>query len=254
MLPDLEPSDASGRAETNFRSCVDTTVHLEKDLTILVGENNGGKTSVLDALRLLTTPSDGRRTRYPEVRDVHRDTPDASVRLEARFEGLSPTQKGWFLTALTAPTESAALLGYEWTPPAPGTRRMRPTLTVGPRRSPDPEPETRDSIRHVHLPALRDATRDLASSAPGRIESCYATYWGATKTRRRRCLDRRTCRVVDLLCEPAGLVVTACAWRRETEEHAQGRRGDSRRVGRRAGPGPVHWRGIPGNPTAVDPH
>ena len=76
----------------NFRSCADTTVHLEKNLKILVGENNGGKTSVLDALRLRTSPSDGRRTRYLEVRDVHRDTPDASVCIEARYEELSPTQ------------------------------------------------------------------------------------------------------------------------------------------------------------------
>lgn len=154
----------------NFRSCVDTTVHFEKDLTVLVGENNGGKTSVLDALRLLTTPSDGRRTRYPEVRDVHRDTPESPIKLDARFEKLSQSQKGWFLTALTVQSEDSALLGYEWTPPETGNRRARPTLTVGPRRSPDPEPATRDLIRHVHLPALRDATRDLASSSPGRIE------------------------------------------------------------------------------------
>lgn len=163
----------------NFRSCVDTTVRFEKDLTVLVGENNGGKTSVLDAIRLLTTPSDGRRTRYPEVRDVHRDQPDGPMRIDARFEQLSPTQKGWFLTALTSPTEDTAILGYEWTPPGPGVRRSRPVLTVGPRRSQDPEPIVRDSVRHVHLPALRDAARDLASSAPGRIEFLLRHLMGA---------------------------------------------------------------------------
>src|SRR5690606_6177954 len=89
----------------NFRSCVDTTVHFQEDLTILVGENNGGKTGVLDALRLITTPSDGRRTRYPDVRDVHRDAPDSSICLGARFEALSQSQKGWFITALTSPVE-----------------------------------------------------------------------------------------------------------------------------------------------------
>lgn len=154
----------------NFRSCADTTIHLHKALTILVGENNGGKTSVIDAIRLLTTPSDGRRTRYPELRDIYRDEPTATLSIDARFEELSPTQKGWFLTALKSPAESTALLGYYWTPPAAGVRRARPTLTVGRRRSVDPEPATRELIRHVHLPALRDAERDLASSAPGRIE------------------------------------------------------------------------------------
>lgn len=175
----------------NFRSCVDTTVHFNNDLTILVGENNGGKTSVLDALRLLTTPSDGRRTRYPEVRDIYRDTPNSTMRLEARLENLSQSQKGWFLTALTAPSADSALLGYEWTPPESGGRRNRyPTLTVGPRRSPDPEPETRDLIRHVHLPALRDATRDLASSSPGRIEFLLRHLMGADKAKEKALLDR----------------------------------------------------------------
>ncbi len=175
----------------NFRSCVDTTMYFERDLTVLVGENNGGKTSALDALRLLTTPSDGRRTRYPEIRDVHRDTPDSNIQLDARFEKLSQSQKGWFLTALTAPSEDSALLGYEWTPPEPGNRRARPTLTVGPRRSPDPEPATRDLIRHVHLPALRDATRDLASSSPGRIEFLLRHLMGAdSKDKEKALLDR----------------------------------------------------------------
>ncbi len=154
----------------NFRACLDTSIHLKRDLTVLVGENNGGKTTVLDALRLLTTPSDPRRKRYPELRDVYRDHPDQPVRLDARFEDLSPTQKGWFITALESPTKATARLGYEWAPPPPGVRRSRATLTVGPRSSPDPEPTTREVVRHVHLPALRDATRDLASSAPGRIE------------------------------------------------------------------------------------
>jgi len=163
----------------NFRACVDTTVRFERDLTVLVGENNGGKTSVLDALRLLTTPSDGRRTRYPELRDVHRDRPSQAIRLDAQFDQLSSTQKGWFLTALADPTQATAVLGYEWSPPEPGVRRSRPLLTVGPRRSQDPEPATRDSIRHVHLPALRDAARDLASSAPGRIEFLLRHLMGA---------------------------------------------------------------------------
>lgn len=36
----------------NFRSCYDTVVRFREDLTVLVGENNSGKSNVVDALRL----------------------------------------------------------------------------------------------------------------------------------------------------------------------------------------------------------
>lgn len=51
---------------SRFRSCDDVTVSLRPDLTVLVGENNGGKSNVVDAIRLLTLPLSGRRERYPE--------------------------------------------------------------------------------------------------------------------------------------------------------------------------------------------
>jgi putative ATP-dependent endonuclease of the OLD family len=51
----------------NFRSCYDTTVELRPTLTLLVGENNSGKSNVVEALRLATTPLNLRRTRYFEA-------------------------------------------------------------------------------------------------------------------------------------------------------------------------------------------
>lgn len=44
----------------NYRSCRDVTVTLQPDVTVLAGENNAGKSSVVDALRVLTEPF-GRR-------------------------------------------------------------------------------------------------------------------------------------------------------------------------------------------------
>ena len=55
---------------TNFRSCLDTKISFQSDLTVLVGENNGGKSNVIDAIRLLTLPLNGRRDRYPEDDDL----------------------------------------------------------------------------------------------------------------------------------------------------------------------------------------
>lgn len=55
---------------SNFRSFEETEIPLCKDLTLLVGENNGGKSNAIDAIRLLTAPLGGRRELYCETTDI----------------------------------------------------------------------------------------------------------------------------------------------------------------------------------------
>ena len=51
---------------TNFRSFAGEQVSFERRLTVLVGENNGGKSNLIDAIRLLSTPLSGRPELYCE--------------------------------------------------------------------------------------------------------------------------------------------------------------------------------------------
>jgi len=55
---------------TNFRSCYQTTVTFGPALTLLVGENNSGKSNVIEALRLATAPLNLRRTCYFDEADL----------------------------------------------------------------------------------------------------------------------------------------------------------------------------------------
>jgi putative ATP-dependent endonuclease of OLD family len=77
-----------------FRSCSDATFTLGPELTVLVGENNGGKSNVIDAMRLLTLPLNGRRDRYAEDDDVRRGAAERTFVVEGRFGGLSEYIKG----------------------------------------------------------------------------------------------------------------------------------------------------------------
>jgi putative ATP-dependent endonuclease of the OLD family len=43
----------------NFRSFEDERICFSRNLPIFVGENNGGKSNAIDALRLFTTPLTG---------------------------------------------------------------------------------------------------------------------------------------------------------------------------------------------------
>ncbi len=166
---------------TNFRSFETGTVGLRPFLTVLTGENNGGKTNVLEALRLFTHPADGRRTRFADLDDVRRGATDFSI--VARFADLTPTQRGLFATALESATGGGARYGMRYRPPEGRARRGRVEFWAGMHEGAEPEPEARELIRHVHLPALRDAQRELASANPERIAFLLRQIAGADESK-----------------------------------------------------------------------
>ena len=79
----------------NFRSLVDVTIPLA-DTTVLLGENNVGKTAVLDAVRHVLSRVSNRNTSTLEDYDVHVASEQANPRkgdgitIEARFEEREP--------------------------------------------------------------------------------------------------------------------------------------------------------------------
>jgi putative ATP-dependent endonuclease of OLD family len=152
---------------TNFRSFSKGTVSFEPRLTVLVGENNGGKSNVIDALRLISTPLNGRREIYCEETDIRFGSTESSFEIAATFSGLSPPQQGRLLSATTDDSLTVAKFGLKYDtigkrPP------IRPVLWAGRFKS-APKPGCHEVIRHVYLPPLRDAKRALASGNPTRI-------------------------------------------------------------------------------------
>lgn len=101
---------------SRFRSCDNVTVSLRPDLTVWVGENNGGKSNVVDSIRLLTLPLSGRRERYPEDEDVRRQAAVQSFQIEGVFRGLGDMLKGLLISAVPDPTRDKAVYGYRYEP------------------------------------------------------------------------------------------------------------------------------------------
>lgn len=150
-----------------FRSCGDLTVEFQPALTLLVGENNAGKSNVIDGLRLATLPLSGRRSRYFEVDDRtrHRDGP---ITLTVTFSGLSRYQRAQYIGSLdTASGEATFTTRYHL--PDETYRRGRIEQLAGKTVGPDREPEKRDQINHVYLAPLRDAQRELDSASGTRL-------------------------------------------------------------------------------------
>lgn len=151
----------------NFRSCGEVVVEFQPTLTLLVGENNAGKSNVIDALRLATTPLSGRRTRYFEVDDVtrHRTGP---ISLTATFASVSRFQRAQYIGSVDM-TKGQATFTTRYRVPDEAHPRGRVEHLAGVANAPDPEPEKRDQINHVYLAPLRDAQRELDSGSGTRL-------------------------------------------------------------------------------------
>ena len=105
----------------NFRNLKDLTVKLRAGLNVIVGENNVGKTNLLDAIRVaLGSASSGEPVRLAKE-DRHRN-PDGTwedpIRIDLVFDGLTPDEQAEFLDALdfdaADPARSTASIHYEW--------------------------------------------------------------------------------------------------------------------------------------------
>lgn len=160
----------------NFRSFDDCEIDFQPDLTVLVGENNGGKSNAIDAIRLLTMPLGGRREIYCEPTDVRFQSAAPHFELEAHFSGLTTGQQGRLISAATDTMLTKALFGLRFDGSRTG---VRPTIWAG-REGNAPEPGCQDMVRHVYLPPLRDAKRALASGNPTRIMALLNHFLGET--------------------------------------------------------------------------
>lgn len=161
---------------TEFRSFAEERVHFEKRLTVLVGENNGGKSNLIDAIRLVTTPLSGRREIFCEDSDVRFGATKRSFEIEALYEGLTPPQQGRLISAATDDTLSSASIGLTFGA-ANNDSTPRPNVWAGRFKAP-PEPGAQEMIRHVYLPPLRDAKRALASGNPTQIHALLRHFLG----------------------------------------------------------------------------
>lgn len=160
----------------NFRSFAKENVTFEKQFTVLVGENNGGKSNLIDAIRLVSSPLSGRRDIYCESTDIRFGTQDVPYELSAHFSPLTPAQQGRLLSATTDDTLEEACFGLTY--PSSGSQiKSRPTFWAGRFRA-APEPGCHEMIRHVYLPPLRDAKQALASGNPTRIHALLQHFLG----------------------------------------------------------------------------
>jgi len=150
-----------------FRN-LDGVYPLDGHVATVVGENNTGKTNLIDAVRLVAVSGSPFDRLSPTLADFRHD-PLGQVEadhftVDLWLEGLTTSQAGRLVSCL-APTRgpSSARLGIACTLGQDG--RITTTLRGGD-LSEEVEPWARSALRYTFLPALRDAEAELR---PGRL-------------------------------------------------------------------------------------
>lgn len=174
----------------NFRNLLDVSLDLKPGLNVIVGENNVGKTNLLDAIRVaLGAASAATDTVYLSKEDRHRDSTgayvDAPIRIKLVFENLSQDEQAEFLDALNYntgdPAGSTATIQYEWA--YSPTRDRWAFRRWGSDRTNSEGALSEDVLQALpvtFLGALRDAERALAPGRHSRLAKLLATTATAT--------------------------------------------------------------------------
>ena len=84
----------------NFRKIDELTVSFPRGLTVLVGENNSGKTTIIDALRLMLFSSRDFDSLRLREEDFRAGTDHAPIEISCRFTGLEDEDEVHFQECL----------------------------------------------------------------------------------------------------------------------------------------------------------
>ena len=156
-------------------------LELNNGLTALVGENDTGKTAVIDALRLVLGTRDQESLRVMED-DFHCPSEDeertSEINIQCLFRGLTTQDKSAFAEYLTYPKRGDsghAVLYVNWTARniAGGSsvrRWVSVEVTSGRNGSgPNIDTEARSLLRATYLRPLRDAERAMSAGRGSRL-------------------------------------------------------------------------------------
>lgn len=158
-----------------------STIHLNKGLNILVGENGCGKTAVINALRLILKESQS----YYELSEddfycsLDKKQLASEIKIDAHFAELSEDEKITFLTWCGFDFNAYLHLTISENISRPGFFKRR--YWGGNSIASIFEEDTFDRIECIYLPPLRDAESKLTSGRKSRLAVLLRKQYGDNK-------------------------------------------------------------------------
>ncbi|QSO52782.1 AAA family ATPase [Alicyclobacillus curvatus] len=165
----------------NFRAIKEQNLEFHKGLNILVGENNAGKSTIIDALRICLSYGKQARDIYIRKSDfyIDRSNPGSSVpeiEFHLFFQVEKDEETGWFndLHAVTPSGKSELQIHFRYyIDRRKSVERIKYRVWGGHNEGQTIDSEVWDLLLHVYLGALRDAEQNLRPSRGNRIGQLY---------------------------------------------------------------------------------
>lgn len=156
----------------NFRAFKEKTVfHFNPGVTVLIGENDCGKSTVIDAIRYVLGTTDQSWQRI-ELSDYYQENTDNEIHITITFSNLTVREKAAFLECLTY-TKDEEILIINWSAKyMTNVKPHRTFVSVNCGRKADvaaPSAEARELLRVTYLKPLRDAQAQMRSGRGSRL-------------------------------------------------------------------------------------
>jgi len=163
----------------NFRGIENITLNFNKGLNVLIGENNAGKSAIIDALRLCLSYGNQRREIYISLSDFHIDKSAISgelndIEFHLHFHIDNAAEAGWFNDLLSVAEDGTQDLQLHFRYYLDENDRVKYKVWGGTNEGQAIAPEVLFLIYHVHLDALRDAEQYLRPIRGNRLGQLYA--------------------------------------------------------------------------------
>lgn len=163
----------------NFRGIEDISLTFSKGLNILIGENNAGKTAIIDALRICLSYGNQRREIYVSQSDFHHNKniisdSSANIDFHLHFQIDTPEEAGWFNDLLSVQEDETQDLQLHFRFYLDQNERVKYKVWGGANEGQAIAPEVLFLIYHVHLDALRDAEQYLRPVRGNRLGQLYS--------------------------------------------------------------------------------
>ena len=156
------------------------TLNFNKGINILIGENNAGKSTIIDVLRVILNCGQYRKAFYVGVNDFHINSygkRESIIDIDVFFEGLTEEQQKAFYSLIDIREEGKAQLHIQYTisKDKKGKEKVKEKISGGPNNV-IVDREVFDNINSIFLPALRDVENELKPSKTSQLANLLNTF------------------------------------------------------------------------------
>ncbi|MFC3909667.1 ATP-dependent endonuclease [Legionella dresdenensis] len=161
----------------NFRSMSSCEINFQIGLNIIVGENNIGKSTVIDALRALLPSIDQQNPSLTDL-DICSENPESPIEFAYIFDGLTKNEEAIFIEALVPYEQRFQAHFFVRLSPGKYGRKLLTKRWCGAHENQSLPSETLEELVSVYLPPLRNPTDGLKPgyiSQIARLVKCFSS-------------------------------------------------------------------------------